>query len=255
VSRLVRIVAAWVLAPLMLLWGAAAEAGWSLSLDAESFKWQEQTNPAVTEKGPRFGFSWEYEQLRPQGWQFAYRGQFRRGTVDYNGSFLFGGGPATARTEYTGVVNEEQGIYRFAGGMELLGGLGLDYWQRNILPDQKEDYLVLFLRLGMNFDRRLSNGWFGGGGVKYPFHVSENGHLDEVGFDQNPRLSPKGEASLYGQVGYRFTPQWSLIGYYDSYRFGESDAVLASSGAPTFLVFQPASRVDALGVRLRYSFP
>src|SRR6185436_15596939 len=105
------------------------------------------------------GFSWEYEQLRPQGWQFAYRGQFRRGTVDYSGSFLFGGGPATARTEYTGVVNEEQGIYRFASGLELLGGLGIDYWRRNIQPDQREDYLVLFGRLGLNFDRREAKGW------------------------------------------------------------------------------------------------
>ena len=254
-SRAVRNLAALALAGLVVSWAAAAHAGWSVSLDAEAFKWQEQTDPIVKETGPRWGFSWEYEQLRPQGWQFAYRGQFRRGTVDYSGSFLFGGGPATARTEYTGVVNEEQGIYRFAGGLELLGGLGIDYWRRNILPDQNEDYLVLFGRLGLNFDRRSARTWFGGGGVKYPFHVSENAHLDEVGFDQNPRLTPKGQASLYGQVGYRFTPQWSLIGYYDSYRFGESDAVLASSGVPTFLVFQPASRVDTLGIRLRYSFP
>jgi len=29
---------------------------------------------------------------------------------------------------------------------------------------------------------------------------------------------------------------------------------LASSGASTFLVFQPASRVDTLGLRLRYTF-
>lgn len=249
-----RNLAALALASLALSWAAAVHAEWSVSLDAEAFKWQEQTDPTVKETGPRWGFSWEYEQLLPQGWQFAYRGQFRRGTVDYEGSFLFGGGPATARTEYTGVVNEGQGIYRFASGLELVSGVGLDYWRRNIQPDQREDYLVLFARLGLNFDRRAATGWFGGGGVKYPFHVSEDAHLNEVGFDQNPRLSPKGEASLYGQVGYRFTPQWSLIGYYDSYRFGESDAVLASSGVPTFLVFQPESRVDTLGLRLRYTF-
>src|SRR6185295_11839924 len=101
VTRLARRLAALALPPLLVL-GASAHAEWSVSLDAEAFKWQEQTEPTVKETGPRWGFSWEYEQLRPQGWQFAYRGQFRRGTVDYSGSFLFGGGPATARTEYTG---------------------------------------------------------------------------------------------------------------------------------------------------------
>jgi hypothetical protein len=254
VSILVRSIAVCGLVALLAPWAAPASAEWSVSLDAESFKWEEQTDPSVTEKGPRWGFSWEYEQLRPQGWQFAYRGQFRRGTVDYEGSFLFGGGPAKARTQYTGVVNEEQAIYRFANGMEALAGIGLDYWRRNILPDQNEDYLVLFGRFGLNFDRRLPGAWFGGGGVKYPFHVSENAHLDELGFGQNPRLSPKGETSLYGQVGYRFTLQWSLIGYYDSYRFGESDPVLVSNGS-TFLILQPTSRVDTLGLRARYTFP
>jgi hypothetical protein len=244
----------------LILWAAGANAGWSVSLDAEHFRWQEATSPTVTETGPRVGFSWEYEQLRPAGLQFAYRGQFRHGTVDYSGSFLFTGGAASARTEYTGLVNEAQGIYRFPGspfGLELVGGLGWDYWQRNILPDQKEDYSVLFLRLGVNFDPRSAQGWFGGGGLKFPFFVSENAHLNELGFNQNPTLEPTGETSLYAQVGYRFSRQWSLIGYYDSYRFGESKSVPATSPSfpgTTFLIFQPASTIDTLGVRLRFSF-
>ena len=113
-SVLVRSAAAAVLA----LWAAAANAGWSASLDLERFQWEEATSPPVTERGPRYGFSWEYERLRATGWQFAYRGQFRYGTVNYTGSFLFTGGAATARTEYKGIVNEAQGIYRFAGGVE-----------------------------------------------------------------------------------------------------------------------------------------
>jgi hypothetical protein len=256
VSKLACSAAAAVLA----VWAAAANAGWSASLDVERFRWEEATNPPVTENGPRFGFSLEYEQLRPAGWQFAYRGQFRRGTVDYTGSFLFTGGAATARVEYTGLVNEAQGIYRFRGspfGLELIGGLGWDYWQRNILPDQKEDYSVLFLRAGLNVDPRSPRGWFGGAGVKFPFYVWENAHLDELGFDKNPHLEPKGEPSPYAQLGYRFSPQWSLIGYYDSYRFGESKAVPATNAAfpgTTFLIFQPSSRVDTLGLRARYSF-
>jgi len=257
VKHLVRSAAAALLAS----WAAAANAGWSASLDLERFRWQEDTNPSVTEVGPRIGLTLEYEQLRAAGWQFAYRGQFRYGTVDYTGSFLFTGGTATARVEYTGLVNEAQGIYRFPGsslGLELVGGLGWDYWQRNILPDQKEDYSVLFLRAGLNVDPRARSGWFGGAGVKFPFYVSENAHLDEIGFDQNPRLEPTGEASPYAQLGYRFSPQWSLIGYYESYRFGESNTVQTTNPAfpgTTFLIFQPASRLEALGLRARYSFP
>jgi hypothetical protein len=157
------------------------------------------------------------------------------------------------------VVNEGQGIYRLAHplGVEFVGGLGLDYWERNILPDQKEDYSVLFLRLGVNFDPRLAQGWFAGGGVKWPFYVWENAHLNELDFNQNPPLNPRGQPSFYAQAGYRFTRQWSLIGYYDSYRFGESKAVPATHRdfpGTTFLIFQPASNIDTLGLRVRYSF-
>jgi hypothetical protein len=236
-----------------------AHAGWSVSADLESFKWEESGTPSVTEKGARYGFGWGFTQERPAGWQFAYRGQFRRGTVNYTGAFLFTGQPTTARTRYTGLVNEAQGIYRFDHplGVELLGGLGFDYWERNILPDQREDYSVVFLRLGLNIDPRASRGWFGGGGLKLPFYVSENAHLDELGFDQNEKLQPKGQVSLYAQAGYRFTPRWSLIGYYDGYRFGESKpvrATSASSPGTQFLLFQPASTIDSFGLKLQYDF-
>jgi hypothetical protein len=238
---------------------AGAHAGWSVSADLESFKWEESGTPSVSEKGARYGFGWGFTQERPVGWQFAYRGQFRRGTVNYTGAFLFTGQPTTARTRYTGLVNEAQGIYRLPQplGLELVGGLGYDYWERNILPDQREDYSVVFLRLGLNIDPRAPRGWFGGGGLKFPFYVSENAHLDELGFNQNEKLQPKGEVSLYAQAGYRFTPRWSLIGYYDSYRFGESKpvrATSASSPGTQFLLFQPASTVNTLGLKLQYDF-
>ena len=243
----------------LFLLSAAAHAGWSVGADLESFRWQEAGTPSVKEQGSRLGLDWAFTQERPAGWQFAYRGQFRRGTVSYTGAFLFSGQPATARTRYTGLVNEAQGIYRFphALGVELISGLGWDYWERNILPDQREDYSVVFLRLGVNVDARAATGWFGGGGLKLPFYVSENAHLDELGFDQNPRLQPKGEASLYAQAGYRFTPRWSLIGYYDGYRFGESKPVRATSSSSPgtqFLLFQPASTADSFGLRLQYHF-
>ncbi len=247
------------LAAALLALSAGAQAGWSVSADLEAFQWKEDGTPSVSERGPRYGLSWGYLNERDAGWQWAYRGQFRRGTVDYSGAFLFTGQPTSARTRYTGLVNELQGIYRFpqSYGFELLGGLGFDYWERNILPSQKEDYSVVFARLGFNIDPRAARGFFGGAGVKVPFYVSENAHLDELGFDQNERLNPKGELSVYAQAGYRFAARWSLIGYYDGYRFGESKTVTTTSSAfpgTQFLLFQPASKVDSFGLKLQYEF-
>jgi hypothetical protein len=249
----------WLLAAALLSLSAGAQATWSVSGDVEAFRWQESGDPRVTEKGPRYGLSWGYLRERDAGWQFAYRGQLRRGTIDYTGAFLFTGQPTTARTRYTGLVNELRGIYRFpqSHGVELLGGLGFDYWERNILPSQKENYSVVFARVGFNIDPRAARSFFGGFGVKLPFYVSENAHLDELGFDQNESLHPKGEPSAYAEAGFRFTQRWSLVGYYDGYRFGESKAVTATSSAfpgTQFLLFQPASKVDSLGLRLQYEF-
>jgi hypothetical protein len=249
----------------LLAFSAAAQAGWWVSGDLESFKWQEAGSPTVTEKGPRYGVGWGFAWERPAGWQWAYRGEFRRGTVDYTGVFLFSGQPTTARVRYTGLVNEGQGIYRLAHplGVEFVGGLGVDYWERNILPDQKEDYSVVFLRLGVNLDPREAQGWFGGAGVKYPFHTREDAHLTDIGFNSNPSLQPKGDLSLYAQAGYRFSRSWSLTGYYDSYRFKESDptpTVVNPFAPPSDKcrtgcnLFQPASTINTYGLKLQYNF-
>ncbi len=243
----------------LLVISAGAHAAWSVSADLEAFQWKEDSTASVTETGPRWGASWGYLAERDDGWQWAYRGQFRRGTVNYEGAFLFTGQPTTARTRYTGIVNELQGIYRFpqSMGFELLGGLGFDYWERNILPNQKEDYSVVFSRVGLAIDPRSPRGLFGGVGLKLPLYVGENAHLDELGFDQNHTLHPKGNLSAYAELGYRFQRRWSLIGYYDGYRFGESKAVTATSSAfpgTQFLLFQPASKVDSFGLKLQYEF-
>lgn len=243
----------------LLLISAAAHAAWSVSADLEAFQWKEDGMPSVTESGPRPGFSWGYLHERDSGWQWAYRGQFRRGTIDYEGAFLFSGQPTNARTRYTGLVNELQAIYRFpdSHGVELVGGAGFDYWERKILPDQKEDYAVVFARLGLNLDPRSPQGFFGGAGIKLPLYVAENAHLNDLGFDQNETLHPKGNLSGYAQLGYRFQQRWSLIGYYEGYRFGESSPVTTTSAAfpgTKFVIFQPASKVDSLGVKLQYEF-
>ena len=239
--------------------GPAAHAGWSISGDVEHFRWRESTTPSVTETGPLFGLGLQWTQDRPAGWGFRYQGRLYFGSVDYNGSLLFTGEPVTGTTDYSGFRNEAQAVYRVPGspwGGELVTGLGYDYWERELTSFQREDYRVLYLRLGAALDTRTPRSWYGAAGVKLPLWVDEDGHFPELGFAPNPHLEPQGRASFYAELGYRFSPPWSLSGYYESYRFGESNDVSVverASGTP-FRFFQPASSADMFGLRLRYSF-
>jgi hypothetical protein len=237
-----------------------ARAGWGISGELEHFRWKESTSPSVTETGPLYGLGLHWTQDRPAGaWRLGYNGRLYFGTVDYNGSILLTGEPITGSSDYQGYTHEGQAIYRFpasAAGTEVVAGLGYDYWKRQLTSVQSEEYRVLYLRLGANFDRREPTGWYAGAGFKYPFSVDENAHFPDIGFDPNPRLHPKGELSPYAELGYRFNPRWTLAGYYDSYRFGESDevAVIQRGTGTPFNFFQPKSTVDSFGLRLRYNF-
>ena len=245
---------------------ASAFAGWGITGDLEHFRWAESTAPSVTETGPRSGIGATWTQDRPFGWQFAYRGRIYFGSVHYNGALLFSGAPASGTTEYSGLVNEGQAIYRFPGnpyGAEFVSGLAWDYWNRQLSADQREQYWVASLRFGFNLDARAATGWFGGAGLKYPFYVHQDAHLTDIGFTSNPSLTPKGALSLYAQAGYRFSRNWSLTGYYDSYRFKESDPtpVVVNPFAPPTSecrtgcrLVQPTSSTDSFGLRLQYSF-
>ena len=250
---------------------APAHAGWGISADLERFRWAESADPRVTETGPMLGIGARYTQDRDAGWLFGWRGRLYFGSVDYNGALLDASAPATGTTEYNGLVNEALAIYRLPGsryGLEFVSGLIWDYWNRQLTAFQREQYWVASLRLGVNADRRESSGWFGGAGLKYPFYTREDAHLTDIDFNANPRLQPKGTFSLYADAGYRFTRNWSLTGYYDSYRFKESDPTpflinpfvpgctgVAPDRPQGCQLVQPASKVDSLGLRLQYSFP
>ena len=245
---------------------APAHAGWGISADVERFRWAEDTNPKVTESGPMIGIGARYSQDRPAGWQFGWRGRLYFGSVDYDGSFLGTNMPATGTTEYTGVVNELQAVYRLPGnphGLEFVSGLIGDYWNRQLSADQREQYWVGALRLGLRADRREATGWILGGGLKYPFYTRQDGHLTDIGFSSNPKIEPKGAVSGYADVGYRFNRNVSLTAYYDSYRFRESEPTpfivnpsIPGCGAPRGCqLVQPTTSVDVFGVRFEYSFP
>lgn len=247
---------------LVAFMGRSNAGEWSASGELEYFRWRESTTPAVIETGPRVGVGLTWTQDRESGWLAAYSGRLYRGSVDYEGSLLFSGAPATGTTQYRGIVNELQAIHRSAGtgrvSLEYVAGLGLDYWKRSFSAVQSEAYSVVFLRLGVNVKGKSERGWFGGGGIKYPLYVREEARLSQIGFDQDAALRPRGELSPYARLGYRFSRQWSIAGYYEGYRFARSNSVRVTSSSPfphnVFNVFQPPSRMDMLGLSLRYDY-
>lgn len=233
---------------------AAAE--WSADVHYERFRWVERTDPRVTETGPRVGIGASWIQNKSSGWVAAYHGELYGGSVHYSGAYLFSGAPAEGTTTYSGILNELNAIYRFSDerGLQLVGGLGIDYWTRKLSENQSEDWSVVYARLGAALGGRATRGWFAGGGLKYPIYVEEDAHFTEIGFDSNPRLHPGGAASLYAEIGYRFGRHWILNGYYDSYRFKESLKASTTMGGTPFQVWQPTSSVDSVGLRLHFAF-
>jgi hypothetical protein len=242
----------------IVLASGAARAEWEANAKVERFRWAENTQPGVTETGPRFGIGAGWTQDRDSGWLLGWRGELYGGSVEYNGAELFPPNrPVKGTTEYTGFITELQGMYRPGGGnAALVSGLGFDYWNRQLTDVQKEEWYVVFARLGAELGNRArrGSGLFAAGGVKYPLYIVEDAHLNDIGFDTNPKLRPGRAPSLYAEVGYRFTGQWTVTGYYDSYRFRESPAESTSVGGAPFLVFQPESRADSYGVRLHIHF-
>jgi hypothetical protein len=63
---------------------------------------------------------------------------------------------------------------------------------------------------------------------------------------------------VYAQLGYRFNRNWDLVGYYDGYRFGQSNFVTTTANTTfpraTFSVFQPKSSMDVFGLKVKYTF-
>jgi hypothetical protein len=236
-----------------------AHAELTLSADVAYLKWTEVTNPEVTETGPLYGLGVAYTQDRDAGTLFAYRGKLWGGEVQYDGATLFGGTPVTSTTNYIGLNNELQVRWRkpgeTGGSLDGVLGAGLDVWRRELSSVQKEDYAVGYLRLGVESGADDFSTWSLSVGFKYPVWTYENAHFDEIGFDSNPILHPGREISPYGSLGYRFTPEWQIVAYYDGFRFSKSAPVQTNEVAmglgPTTLV-QPASTMSVFGIRVEY---
>lgn len=237
---------------------AAAHAQLRAGVGTEYYSWTEDTTPEVRERGGMIALALEYTRPRDAGLLWGYRGKLYFGSVNYEGSTLFPPhDPISSTTEYAGTSQEGQIRYRFnignQRGLDLVVGAGVDLWQRKLSVSQQEDFVIGFARLGIESERD-GEGWLWGGGLKYPFHTWEDAHLDKIGFDSNPVLTPGKEISPYFHVGYRFEPL-AVVFYVDSFRFSRSPyepVTHSTQGAQ--LIFQPASTRYMAGLRLVFAF-
>jgi hypothetical protein len=254
-------VALAIAASLAMLEALPVHAQLGVSAGFEYFQWTEDTDPIeVEERGALFVLGLDYTQQKEKGWLFAYRGRAYTGDVDYDGALLFSPStPATGTTSYLGMSNEVQLRYRFppkrgSYSVDLLTAAGYDFWERELSDFQQEDYQVAFLRLGVEVNAVGPKGWLLGAGIKYPLWIEEDGHFDDAGYDQNPKLEPGRGASLFAQVGYRFQRHLALIAYLDGYNLRESDPVFVTQGGTEYGFLQPESTQYNIGIRLQYLF-
>jgi hypothetical protein len=245
---------------LAMLSASPAHAQFAVSAGIEYFEWTEDVSPIkVKESGALFALGLDWTQQKDRGFLGAYRGRAYFGDVNYDGALLFSPTtPVTGSTSYLGMSNEAQLRYRFdrtrGYHVDVVGALGYDFWERKLSESQKEDYQVVFARLGFETNPSGSRGWLFGAGVKYPLWIEEDANLSDQGYDQNPKLKPARGASAYGQIGYRFQRHLAVTAYLDGYNFGESDPIYVTKSGQQFAFLQPASVMYNVGIRLQYLF-
>ena len=246
---------ALVLAALVVASGAA-RAEWSASLQAEGFRLTEKSGPPdLTERGGRFGVGWSWLQEDGTRWSLRYRGAAYAGAVNQKSVDATTGQSRTGTTDYAGIVNEAQLIYRADGerGFHPMAGFGVDYWVRTLpFTRREQDWRVMFVRFGLEAGTWSKRGGSLAAGVKFPVWTSINAHFVEAGFNENPSIEPPGELSGFVEFGYRFSARWKWSAYYDAYRFGQSPDVALTS--PTATANQPRTSIDAFGMRIHYFF-
>ncbi|GAB4288784.1 MAG: hypothetical protein Kow0096_01390 [Thiohalomonadaceae bacterium] len=202
-------------------------------------------------------------------WNYGLRSRIYLERVGYDGSTQVGVFHA-ADNDYFGWSAELDFTRSFpaalasdepAWGIKL--GIGYDSWRRELLDaynpylgqvvyGHAEDYQVGYGRLGAVYSGGA--GWVVQGGVKLPFYTAESVGLTRLGYDSDAGLKPKPDYSLYAAVSYRLNGRWDLGGYYDSYRFRQSDSRQASDGGSLYNVYQPKSQQDSIGFYLNYRF-
>ncbi len=245
----------------MALHSTTALAEWSSSAGVENYRWEESlagSSLTPKENGSRYALYLKWVEDGDSGLLYSYSGKLYNGRVPYDTYTQLSHTPVSTQSDYSGITHEGQLISRHYLGnyrLDYVGGVGWDSWRRTINTNQIEDYSVWFLRTGISLDQPLqAAGFHGGGGLKLPFKTSEDAHLDSAGFNSNPQLAPGKSISLYAELAYRTGNYWDIVGYYDSWRFTQSEPVYATSGGSLYSIVQPQSSMNTFGLKALYSF-
>jgi hypothetical protein len=228
---------------------------WQLGVGAENYTWKESPQGSATnpkESGNRLvlNIGWKPANTSSDPY-LTYAGKIYGGTVNYDTSTIATNTPVQTSTDYFGMRNEAIGVVP-AKIIDLVAGLGYDYWSRSIadgsfvsgntlysVQGYTETYSILFLRLGVSM--KLFDSVELSGGIKHTLQNTESSGL--AGGD----LHPGSSTSPYLEANYKITQSLSVSGYYDSWRFGQSAA--NSSG-----YYQPKSSMAAIGILAIWSF-
>jgi hypothetical protein len=253
---------------------AASKPAFAVNAGLESFRWEEFSGGQrlLTETGPRLvvGLTLDHLQQGNQANPYSAEARAYLGVIDYDGQTQAG---VAAKTDvnYFGASAEIMGGLRLAGsGMDLLGGLGVDTWNRelqdgvtangSVALGYREDYFILYGKLGPGFlfrsETRRTYLQFG---IKYPLYTYERAYLTDIGFDSDVDLAPGRQLSGYAKLQMNWgketdKPRFGASIYYDSFRFSASDSKTVSASGILYRVHQPESRMDVLGARLEYYF-
>jgi hypothetical protein len=244
---------------ILVSWLAAAPARADVTLSAttEHFDWSEDTSPfRVEEDGPRFALGLDVAPRRTTGVRLAYRGKVYAGRVGYDGAHLFAPTiPISGHTVYFGTTQQGQVRVAIVEPVDFLGSLDWDLWRRELSAQQTEDYGVLSIRLGAEHRDTDQHPWRFGAGIKVPFWAREDPHLTQLGFDQDPILSPGRSTSPYAEVGRRLSSRWMVSAYWDTFRFTQSqDLTITQRGRQRATFHQPASQLSLIGLSLERDF-
>jgi hypothetical protein len=262
-------------APAVLAEEPTSKPSFAVNAGVESFRWEEfnGNQRLLKETGPRLVIGFTLDNLTQGNQANPYSAEARvyLGVVNYDGQTQ-SGVPLTTDVDYFGVSAEVMGGLRLAGSlrMDLLGGLGVDTWKRDlqdgvtangsVAQGYQEDYFILYGKLGPGFlfqsEARRAYLQLG---LKYPLYINERAYLSNIGFDSDVELVPGKQLSGYAKWTMTWgretdKPRFGVSIYYDSFRFSASDSKTVSAGGALYSVHQPESRMDVLGARLDYYF-
>lgn len=257
-----------------------ADAQFSMGIGVQRFSWQEFNTGGDTtileEEGPRYTGHIAYDNYdrADKGLLIGADINGHLGEVDYRGRTL-NDVPLNTTTSYIGVNTKLTLGHRQPNGWgsyswDWVGGLGFDYWEREIedgldnlgnpVTGYLETYSALYAHAGAGLYKRAGN-WsrYLQAGFKYPIRVNET-----VSEPFNMELEPGNNLSGFVYLTfYRHDENdkrdFAIAFYYDTHRFSDSPSVIGDFDANgnsirDDLFYQPKSDQDLFGIRLSLFF-